>query len=1008
MNAGTMRRLLALLLTGTLLALAACTKLPSLSTLGSTVTALGSDVLTGTVHLSTQATATDVSSGATVSLIDTSDGHSVAATVTKPDGTFSLDIKGWKYQSNTPYVLEAVKGLPAGGTPNRVGAAAARLRTLLRYNGGWGSLTAGTIDISPATTALCTIQSLKALSTAQQLAAMGTVNGASYTGTVGATGISSAEFTSVIGQVNAALLLDQDPMRCIARDVNSGAFVRLERGALVTDLSITQGYRGDTVVLYGSGFDRTTNLVRFNGTLATGTGNPTGTEVTVTIPATAIGGPLTVQTGNLISLALPNFTVLGLGVTSGSPITTVAGRLLPSPGTPAANWNYNYLAGIAVDAANNIYVSEEQNHSVWKIDAAGIVSHVAGIGVAGSAGGNGSAAASTELNQPHGLTVDATGSLYITDTNNNRILKVTNGIVTTVAAGALNNPYDVKADAAGNLYIADWKNHRIQKVTPGGVVSTVAGTGTAGAAVENVPASGAPLNFPRYVALDATGSLYISDNSNNRVRMVPAVSGTYFGQAMTANNIYTIAGGGASSLENVLATTASVGPNGLEVDAAGNLYIAIYGLHKVRKVDVATGKINTIFGTGNSLAGTDGVAATAAQAPYPYALTFDKSGNLLVAEYAIPRLRIIPKVGGDYYGKTGLTAGFAYTISGHDWRYASGADGSSALDAQLYGGTGIGLDAAKTLYFVDTYMIRSVANGVINRVVGTGLFGGAPSGTVATLGGTDVRGMAVDAAGNLYFTHTFYKLAMVPKNDGTYFGQAMTGGRMYIISGTGSSAYGGDNGPATSGGFVNPQEVAVDATGSVYVSDTGNHRIRMIPAVSGTYFGKAMTANNIYTVVGTGLAGAGGDNGAVTSATINSPRGLTLDAAGNLYFADCGNHKVRKVTSDGIIRTIAGSGPAGSTGDGLAGTFARLNTPTGVAVDSLGFVYIADSLNHRIRKVDTTGIIYTLAGSSAGYAGDGLTGASAKFNNPLSVAVDASGSLYVMDRDNRRIRRLDP
>ena len=190
--------------------------------------------------------------------------------------------------------------------------------------------------------------------------------------------------------------------------------------------------------------------------------------------------------------------------------------------------------------------------------------------------------------------------------------------------------------------------------------------------------------------------------------------------------------------------------------------------------------------------------------------------------------------------------------------------------------------------------------------------------------------------------------------------------------------------------------MAVDASGNLYIADTGNNRIRKVSATG-----------IITTVAGNGSAGYSGDGGPATSAQLDGPEGVAVDGSGNLYIADTCNNRIRKVSATGIITTVAGNGSAGYSGDGGPATSAQLSLPAGVAVDGSGNLYIADSGNNRIRKVSATGIITTVAGNgSPGYSGDGGPATSAQLNQPAGVAVDASGNLYIADSSNNRIRKV--
>ncbi|MFJ8973793.1 RICIN domain-containing protein [Streptomyces anulatus] len=275
----------------------------------------------------------------------------------------------------------------------------------------------------------------------------------------------------------------------------------------------------------------------------------------------------------------------------------------------------------------------------------------------------------------------------------------------------------------------------------------------------------------------------------------------------------------------------------------------------------------------------------------------------------------------------------------------------------------------------------------ISTVAGTGVAGFAGDNDAALSAQLKVPfGIAVDSTGTLYFSDFSNNRVR----------RVTTDGKISTVAGTGTPGYGGDGGPAASAQLKGPREVAVDGTGAVYVADAANNRVRKITA-----------DGKISTVAGTGAAGSGGDNGRAASAQLNQPFGVAVDSTGALYIAELGSHRIRKITADGKITRFAGTGVAGSAGDGgLAGS-AQLNTPYAVVVDRDDAVYIADSGNHRVRRVAVDGKISTVAGTgAAGFAGDGGPATAAKLNRPYGIVVDTTGSLYISEYGNHRVRRV--
>jgi sugar lactone lactonase YvrE len=331
------------------------------------------------------------------------------------------------------------------------------------------------------------------------------------------------------------------------------------------------------------------------------------------------------------------------------------------------------------------------------------------------------------------------------------------------------------------------------------------------------------------------------------------------------------------------------------------------------------------------------------------------------------------------------------TVAGNGLTGYSGAV-LPATNTSLNNPYAVALDAVGNFYIADTdnESIRKVTpNGILTTVAGngaTGYFGDSGPATNASL--NYPFGVALDAVGNLYIADLGNgRIRKVGAN-----------GIITTVAGNGDQGYSGDGGPATNASLFSPGGVAFDGVGNLYIADVDNQRVR-----------KVDTNGNITTVAGTGALGYYGDGGPATNADLDYPSGLALDAAGNLYIGDPGNERIRKVGTNGIITTVAGTGASGYYGDGGPVTNADLDYPSGLALDAVGYLYIADVYNQRTRRVDTNGITTTVAGTGTGapgYYGDGGPPTSASLNYPFGVALDAAGNLYIADTYNQRIRKV--
>ena len=332
------------------------------------------------------------------------------------------------------------------------------------------------------------------------------------------------------------------------------------------------------------------------------------------------------------------------------------------------------------------------------------------------------------------------------------------------------------------------------------------------------------------------------------------------------------------------------------------------------------------------------------------------------------------------------------TVAGSTGDYAYGGDGGPALEARFNGLAGIAIDALGNLYIADSgnHRVRRVTPaGIIDTVAGTGEQGYGGDAGPAREARLDQPGdVAVDALGNLYIADRFNSRVR----------RVTPAGIIDTVAGTGEQGYGGDAGPAAEARLWIPSGVAVDALGNLYIADTFNNRVRRVTP-----------AGIIDTVAGTGEQGYGGDAGPATEARLDRPEDVAVDALGNLYIADSFNNRVRRVTPDGIIDTVAGTGTWAYGGDAGPAAGAHLSLPSGVAVDALGNLYIADSFNNRVRRVTLAGVIDTVAGTGEqGYGGDAGPAAEARLDSPSSVAVDALGNLYTADSSNNRVRWVGP
>lgn len=336
---------------------------------------------------------------------------------------------------------------------------------------------------------------------------------------------------------------------------------------------------------------------------------------------------------------------------------------------------------------------------------------------------------------------------------------------------------------------------------------------------------------------------------------------------------------------------------------------------------------------------------------------------------------------------SGLPDGAIATVAGTGAaRYLS--DGGLASQTDLNSPCGLGVDKQGNLYIADlvNHRVRKVTpDGIITTFAGTGQAGYGPDGGPADATRlNEPIDVAVDGAGNVYIAdHLNHRVRKVAPD------RIIT-----TVAGNGEAGYSGDRGPAVGARLQNPRGIALDREGNLYFSEFRNHRVR-----------KVTSDGIITTVAGLGEEGYSGDDGPAVAARLNYPDGLAVDPEGNLYIADSSNQRVRKVTPAGIITTVAGNGIGGFVSDGGFATATSLQLPAGVALDAAGNLYIADNLNNRVRRVSTSGVITTVAGNGiGGYVSDGGPAVSTRLYGPCGVALDAAGNLYIGDYGNNRVR----
>jgi len=650
--------------------------------------------------------------------------------------------------------------------------------------------------------------------------------------------------------------------------------------------------------------------------------------------------------------------------------------------------------------------------------------------------GNGAPALDAPLGPDLTGTVDPQGRLVYADSLNHVVARVeTSGNITVIAGNGVrgfsgdggdarrasfDSPRGVAIDAEGNIYISDGRNYRVRRVTPGGVISTVAGTGTYGTSGDGGPGTAATLS-PWRLSLDTAGNLYIADYDQSRLRRLG-----------TNGIITTIGGNGKNTYsgDGRPAVDSSFVPFDVHVDSVNRILVTDVVNFRVYRIGT-DGIINTIAGTGIRGFSGDGGRAVSAMVTNVEGISSDPAGNVYLADTSNRRIRRV------------TPTGIITTVAG-------GADGeittapTGSLDAAIGLVVSIARDLQGRFFISDVdasrVMLLTADLRSISKIAGNGKFKELLPRTPASLVTmTEPLGLTVASNGTVYYSeHGGHRIAKIDP-DGTV--TRVTGNGVYsccidgpaesgrvgspaglavapdgglivvdshnqkvrrIANGVISSIAGqtfiagfsGDGGPAGDARLNYPRGVAIDTAGNIFIADADNHRIRRID-----------TRGIITTFAGNGTGGYSGDGGRATEASLYYPEGLAFNPAGELLIADYSNHRIRAVSTAGIIRTIAGTGANANGDDGTPALQAGVRFPAGLACDRAGNIYVTLDGTGYTRRIDSNGIIRTFAGVFRyGYGGDGGSPLAASFNRPLNVAVGPNGDVYIADYGNNRIR----
>ncbi len=661
-------------------------------------------------------------------------------------------------------------------------------------------------------------------------------------------------------------------------------------------------------------------------------------------------------------------------------IDTYIGGGLPSnvPATETTVW----VSHMAVDASGAVYLTA--NKVVRKIES-GLIETVAGRLPPLLVEDNGGEASEAYLAASNGIAVDQDGGVIVCDTLSDVIRRIDpDGTIHTIAGqwgvsgsmgsggpavlGTLQTPFEAALAGDGSLFFTQFGG--VRKIDPQGILTDVAGDGTPGTGGygDGGPALAARFQSPKDIVLDSAGRIYVADSSDGRIRRVE-LDGTIDTIAGTGFTVENTGDGGP-------ATSAKIGqPCAVALDSNGGLAIGDAWNGVVRYVD-SQGIITTIAGTGSLGYSGDGGPATLAQFGKISDLEYLADGSLLVTDTTTYRIRRIHPD-----GTVSTFAGngtFGYGGDGLHISQASFEDPSDIVFAE---------DGTAFVADVSNNRVRQIdADGFVSTIAGNGT-----DGTVG-LGGPAIdaqlgrpKDLALHLDGSLYVLTSWSWLRVIDAN-----------GDLHHVAGTGENNYNGDGRPAETAAFDRPEDIFVDAHGTVYIADTNNNRVRMIDG-----------GGLIQTVAGDGGFSGHGDGGPATSASLNRPGGLLVLPNGEIYISELSGHRIRHIDTNGVITTVVGTGTGGFSGDGGPASAAEISVPVGLYMGPDGSLYFSDSGNYRVRRIDPDGFIAAVAGNgSTLYNGDNLPAVEATLRRPLDLAADPRGRIYVANGLSGRIRVL--